>query len=122
MDFSVEDGSLPHSDGHDSTQGRSQSDRLTATQLDNPNWSEGNLQNSAPSTSQFSPTQINDDMHTPVLRRSDRQSKLHVMLIDYVLGSNVKYSIEKYVSYSKLNNVNMCFATSLNKSIEPSCL
>ncbi|GJZ34887.1 ribonuclease H-like domain-containing protein [Tanacetum coccineum] len=71
MDFSVEDVSLPHSDGHDSTQ--------------------------VPSTSHFSPTQINDDVHTLVLRMSDRQFKLPVMLIDYVLGFNVKYSIEKYV-------------------------
>ncbi|GJS94954.1 ribonuclease H-like domain-containing protein [Tanacetum coccineum] len=121
-DYSVEDGSLPHYDGHDSTQCRSQNDRLTATQVDDQNWSEGSLQNSVPSTSQSNLTQINDDVQTPTLRRSDRQSKLPVRLTDYVSGSNVKYGIEKYVSYSRLNNVNICFATSLNKSIKPSCL
>nr|GEW91204.1 putative reverse transcriptase, RNA-dependent DNA polymerase, Gag-polypeptide of LTR copia-type [Tanacetum cinerariifolium] len=30
--------------------------------------------------------------------------------------------IEKYVSYSRLSSVNMCFAVSLNKSVEPTCL
>ncbi|GKC20988.1 ribonuclease H-like domain-containing protein [Tanacetum coccineum] len=39
------EGCLPHSDMHDSTQGRNQSDRLTATQIDDQNWSEGNVQN-----------------------------------------------------------------------------
>ncbi|GJQ96406.1 ribonuclease H-like domain-containing protein [Tanacetum coccineum] len=56
---------------------------------------------------------------TPLLRRSDRQSKFPVRLNDYVLNLNVKYGIEKYVNYSKLNNVNLCFATTLNKSVEP---
>ncbi|GJU03994.1 ribonuclease H-like domain-containing protein, partial [Tanacetum coccineum] len=65
-DSSVEDGSLPHYDNFDSTQGRYQSGRHSAT-------------------------------HTSVLRRSDRQSKLPVRLNDYVLNSNVKYGIEKYV-------------------------
>ncbi|GKC75893.1 ribonuclease H-like domain-containing protein, partial [Tanacetum coccineum] len=32
------------------------------------------------------------------------------------------YGIEKYVNYSNLNSANMCFATSLNKSVEPTCL
>ncbi|GKC65822.1 ribonuclease H-like domain-containing protein [Tanacetum coccineum] len=58
----------------------------------------------------------------PVLRRSDRQYKLLVRLNDYVLNSKVKYGIEKYVNYSKLDSVNMCFVKSLNKSIEPFCL
>ncbi|GJW15427.1 hypothetical protein Tco_0019560 [Tanacetum coccineum] len=63
-DSSIEDGSLSHYDDHDSTQ--------------------------VPSPSQSSPTQINDDVQTPVLRRSDRQSKPPVRLNDYVLGSNMK--------------------------------
>ncbi|GKE67732.1 hypothetical protein Tco_1521893, partial [Tanacetum coccineum] len=36
--------------------------------------------------------------------------------------SNVKYGIEKYVNYSKLKGDNLCFGTTLNKSIEPTCL
>ncbi|GJY59892.1 ribonuclease H-like domain-containing protein [Tanacetum coccineum] len=38
-DSSNEEGSLPYSDLHDSTQGRNQSDRLTATQIGDQNWS-----------------------------------------------------------------------------------
>ncbi|GKF31796.1 ribonuclease H-like domain-containing protein, partial [Tanacetum coccineum] len=41
-----------------------------------------------PSPSHFSPTQNTDEVQTPVLRRSDRQSKLQVRLNDYVLHSN----------------------------------
>nr|GEW10998.1 ribonuclease H-like domain-containing protein [Tanacetum cinerariifolium] len=53
---------------------------------------------------------------------SNRQSKLPVRLNDYILSSNVKYGIEKYVNYTKLSRVNMCFATSLNKSVKSTCL
>ncbi|GJT31753.1 ribonuclease H-like domain-containing protein [Tanacetum coccineum] len=87
------EGSLPHSDMHDSTQGRNQSDMLTTTQIDDQNWSEGNVQN----ISQSSPTQNKDDVQTHVLRRSERQSKPPVTFNDYILSSNVKYGIEKYV-------------------------
>ncbi|GKC60358.1 ribonuclease H-like domain-containing protein [Tanacetum coccineum] len=117
-----EEGSLPHSDGHNSTQGRTQSDGLTATQVDDQNWSEGNSQNSIPNISQSSPTQNNEEMQTPVLRRSERQTKVPIRLNDYVRNSNVKYGIKKYVKYSNLNTANMCFATSLNKSVEPTWL
>ncbi|GJV13790.1 ribonuclease H-like domain-containing protein [Tanacetum coccineum] len=96
-DFLVEDGSLPHFDNSDSTQGRYQSDRHSATQID-------------------------DQKLTPVIRRFDRQSRPPVRLNYYVLNSKVKYGIEKYVNYSKLDSVNMCFATTLNKSVEPSFL
>ncbi|GJU85803.1 putative RNA-directed DNA polymerase [Tanacetum coccineum] len=48
-DSLVEDGSLPHSVNTDSTQGRSQNSRHSATQVDDQNWSEGNTQNSIPS-------------------------------------------------------------------------
>ncbi|GJY48457.1 putative RNA-directed DNA polymerase [Tanacetum coccineum] len=87
------EGSLPHSDMHDSAQGKNQSDMLTATQIDDQNWSEGNVQN----ISQSSPTQNRDDVQTPVIRRSERQSKPPVRFNDYILSSNVKYGIEKYV-------------------------
>ncbi|GKA36825.1 ribonuclease H-like domain-containing protein [Tanacetum coccineum] len=59
---------------------------------------------------------------TPVLRRSSKQSKLPVKLNDYVLNSNVKYGIEKYMNYSNLKGVNLCFATTLNKSVDSTCL
>ncbi|GJV43131.1 ribonuclease H-like domain-containing protein [Tanacetum coccineum] len=120
-DSSVEEGSLPHSDGH-STQSKTQSDGITANQIDDQNWYEGNSQNSIPNTSQSSPTQNNDEVQTPILRRSERQTKVPVRLNDNVLNSNVNYGIEKYVNYSNLNTANLCFATSLNKSVEPTCL
>nr|GEU94564.1 ribonuclease H-like domain-containing protein [Tanacetum cinerariifolium] len=59
---------------------------------------------------------------TPVLRRFKRQSKLPVRLNDYVLRSNVTYGVKKYMNYTKLSRVNMCFATSLNKYVETTCL
>nr|GEX18315.1 ribonuclease H-like domain-containing protein [Tanacetum cinerariifolium] len=85
-DSSNMDGSLPHTNSHDSTQDKNQDDMHTATQIDDQNWSEGNAQNN----NQSSLTQVNNDVQTHVLRRSDR--------------------------------VNMCFANSLNKSVEPTCL
>ncbi|GJY65019.1 putative RNA-directed DNA polymerase [Tanacetum coccineum] len=117
-DSSVEEGSLPHSEDQ-SVQKDTQSDGLTATQVDDQNWSEGNSQNPIPT---LSLTQRNDEVQTPVLRRSERLTKIPVRLNDYVLNSNVKYGIEKYVKYSNLNTANLCFATSLNKSVEPNCL
>nr|GEU29493.1 ribonuclease H-like domain-containing protein [Tanacetum cinerariifolium] len=92
----------------------------SAIQVDDQNWSEGNVQSNSPS-----PTQLGDNLdyvQTLGLRRSTRQSKLHVKLNDYVLSSNVNHGIEKYVYYSKLKGDNLCFATILNKSVEPTCL
>ncbi|GJX39761.1 hypothetical protein Tco_0253064 [Tanacetum coccineum] len=60
-----------------------------------------------------------EDMQTLGLRRSSMQSKLPAKLNDYVVSSNVKYGIENFVSYSGLNSVNMCFASTLNKSVTP---
>nr|GEX03300.1 ribonuclease H-like domain-containing protein [Tanacetum cinerariifolium] len=102
-DTSVVDGSLqPSTDIADSAQGIYQEGWHSATQVDNQNWSEGNLQTDNPNSS---PTQLVDsldDVQTPGLRRSTRQSMLLVKLNDYVLNSNVKYRIEKYVNYSNL--------------------
>ncbi|GKE96769.1 ribonuclease H-like domain-containing protein, partial [Tanacetum coccineum] len=38
---------------------------------------------------------------------------------DFVVESKVKFGIEKYVGYSKLNSENYCFITQLNKTREP---
>nr|GEW63010.1 ribonuclease H-like domain-containing protein [Tanacetum cinerariifolium] len=59
---------------------------------------------------------------TPVIKRSERQTRPPVRFNDYILNSNVKYGIEKYVSYSRLSSVNMCFDVFLNKSVEPTFL
>ncbi|GJX21812.1 ribonuclease H-like domain-containing protein [Tanacetum coccineum] len=58
---------------------------------------------------------------TPGPRRSSKQSKLLVKLNDYVVNSSVRYGIEKFVCYYMLSESNLCFATNLNESIEPSC-
>ncbi|GJU03347.1 ribonuclease H-like domain-containing protein [Tanacetum coccineum] len=66
--------------------------------------------------------QHSDGQDSTQSRRSERQTKVSVRLNDYVLNSNVKYGIKKYVNYSKLSTANLCFATNLNKSVEPTCL
>ncbi|GKF43332.1 ribonuclease H-like domain-containing protein, partial [Tanacetum coccineum] len=38
---------------------------------------------------------------------------------DYVVGSNVKYGLEKYVSYSNLTTSNYCLSSTPNKYFEP---
>nr|GEX71205.1 putative reverse transcriptase, RNA-dependent DNA polymerase, Gag-polypeptide of LTR copia-type [Tanacetum cinerariifolium] len=38
---------------------------------------------------------------------------------DYVVSSNAKYGIEKYVKSSCLSRSNLCVPTTLNKSVEP---
>ncbi|GKD13126.1 hypothetical protein Tco_1197533 [Tanacetum coccineum] len=82
-DSSVEEGSLPHSYNIDSVQGRTHNDGLTATQVDDQNWSEGNVLNSQPNITLSTPTQSSDEVQTRVLRRSERQSKLLIRLNDY---------------------------------------
>ncbi|GKB05380.1 ribonuclease H-like domain-containing protein [Tanacetum coccineum] len=42
--------------------------------------------------------------------------------LPYSDGSDFTQGIEKYVNYSNLNRINLCFATNLNKSVEPTCL
>nr|GEV07428.1 zinc finger, CCHC-type [Tanacetum cinerariifolium] len=55
----------------------------------------------------------------PNVRRSSRPSKMPAKFNDFMLDSKLKYGIEKHVNYSKLNTANYCFATTLNKSVEP---
>ncbi|GJV55830.1 putative RNA-directed DNA polymerase [Tanacetum coccineum] len=52
------------------------------------------------------------------LRRSSRQSVFPRNYNDFVVDSKVKYGIEKYVGYSKLNTENYCFVTQHNKNHE----
>ncbi|GKA59211.1 putative RNA-directed DNA polymerase [Tanacetum coccineum] len=62
-----------------------------------------------------------EDVQTPRIRRSSRPTKLLAKLNDYVVNSSLKYGIEKFVCYFMLSESNLCFATNLNKSVEPSC-
>ncbi|GKE47874.1 hypothetical protein Tco_1479132 [Tanacetum coccineum] len=70
---------------------------------------EGNMDQNSNSISQ-------DDQN---LRRSSRESVFPKNYNDFVVDSKVKYGIEKYVGYSKLNSENYCFITQLNKTFEP---
>ncbi|GKF36187.1 ribonuclease H-like domain-containing protein, partial [Tanacetum coccineum] len=53
------------------------------------------------------------------LRRSSRTSVFQRNFNDFIVDSKVKYSLEKYVNYSYLSKGNYCFATMLNKGVEP---
>ncbi|GKB90579.1 ribonuclease H-like domain-containing protein [Tanacetum coccineum] len=53
------------------------------------------------------------------LRRFSRQGIFPKNYNDFIVDSQVKYGIEKYVGYSKLNSKNYCFITQLNKHFEP---
>ncbi|GJZ39135.1 ribonuclease H-like domain-containing protein [Tanacetum coccineum] len=54
-----------------------------------------------------------------IVRRSSRQSVFPKNYNDFVVESKVKYGLEKYVGYSKLNFEIFCFVTQLNKTREP---
>ncbi|GJR02561.1 ribonuclease H-like domain-containing protein [Tanacetum coccineum] len=56
---------------------------------------------------------------TQNLKRSSRQSVFPRNYNDFVVDSKVKYRLEKYVGYSKLNSENYCFITQLNINCEP---
>ncbi|GJS95882.1 ribonuclease H-like domain-containing protein [Tanacetum coccineum] len=53
------------------------------------------------------------------IRRSSRQSVFLKNYNDFVVESKVKYGLEKYVGYSKLNSKKNCFISQLNKTREP---
>ncbi|GKB63850.1 multidrug resistance-associated protein 3 [Tanacetum coccineum] len=48
-------------------------------------------------------------------------TKLPSSLNDFIVEGKVKYGVKRVVSYANLNHENLCFASSLNKSIEPTC-
>nr|GEU31560.1 ribonuclease H-like domain-containing protein [Tanacetum cinerariifolium] len=105
----------------DTTHHQDQKNR-SATQINDNSLSEGNM---SPSQYVFSniPTHLEsferiDNVQSNV-RRTSRVSKLPAKLNDYVIDSKLKYGLENHVSYAKLNYVNYCFTTTLNKSYEP---
>ncbi|GJQ96141.1 hypothetical protein Tco_0007280 [Tanacetum coccineum] len=56
---------------------------------------------------------------TQNLRRSSRHNVFPRYYDDFVIDSKVKYGLEKYVNYSKLDAKNLCFVTQLNKNNKP---
>nr|GEX86199.1 ribonuclease H-like domain-containing protein [Tanacetum cinerariifolium] len=56
---------------------------------------------------------------TQNFRRSSRTSVFLINFNDFIIDSMVKQGLEKYVNYSYLNKGKFCFATMLNKGVEP---
>ncbi|GJW54705.1 ribonuclease H-like domain-containing protein [Tanacetum coccineum] len=121
---SVEDGSASSSQYNETNTTPSLlcQEEGSATHFDDQSSSEGNVTQNSFGQSFFENENNNEGGQTPSVRRSNRQSKLLAKLNDYVLNSNVKYGIEKFVSYSSLKGSNLCFATTLNKFVKPTCL
>ncbi|GJY20493.1 ribonuclease H-like domain-containing protein [Tanacetum coccineum] len=92
-----------------------------ATQLDDTNnISEGSsvkMSGSRSCIKSQSRTNNGDEPHT--VRKSSIVSNLPSKYNDFILPSNKKYGIEKHANYSKLSTMNFCFATNLNKFVEP---
>ncbi|GJV90271.1 integrase, catalytic region, zinc finger, CCHC-type containing protein [Tanacetum coccineum] len=61
---------------------------------------------------------LRDEPQTKVRRYSRPMSK-PIRFNDFVVNSNVRYDLEKFVCYSNLSSVNCCFSTVLNKYMEP---
>nr|GFC99806.1 ribonuclease H-like domain-containing protein [Tanacetum cinerariifolium] len=62
---------------------------------------------------------IDYDKVVEIVKRSSMQSKLPTNLNDYVIDSLVKFGLNKIVNYGNLSKENLCFTTSLNKSLNP---
>nr|GEU47413.1 hypothetical protein [Tanacetum cinerariifolium] len=62
-----------------------------------------------------------EELLVNTVRRSTRQTKLPTNLNDFIIEGKVKYGVEKVVNYANLNHESFCFASGLNKSIEPTC-
>ncbi|GJY58142.1 ribonuclease H-like domain-containing protein [Tanacetum coccineum] len=80
----------------------------------------GNVQDENPDLNIVAPSgDHSPEEGQPNVRRSSRPTKMPAKFNDSMLDSKLKYGIEKHVNHSKLNTANYCFATTLNKSVEP---
>ncbi|GJT75154.1 ribonuclease H-like domain-containing protein [Tanacetum coccineum] len=100
-------------------------DDSEATFMSESTHSKGNV-----SSETYSAGDINDsskpiseigDLPVNTIRRSMRQTKLPSSLDDFIINGKVKYGVEKVVNYANLDHDSFCFASSLNRSVEPSC-
>ncbi|GJT69272.1 ribonuclease H-like domain-containing protein [Tanacetum coccineum] len=66
-----------------------------------------------------SQSKTNNEDESQIVRKSSIVSNLPSKFNDFILPSNKNYGIEKHVNYSKLSTIKFCFATNLNKSVEP---
>nr|XP_043639499.1 uncharacterized protein LOC122610587 [Erigeron canadensis] len=83
-----------------------------ATPIEEQNNSEGNLNH------ETEPSHEPDQAVN--LRRSNRVTKQPSHLEDFVLNTKTRHSITNVVNFAKLSYENLCFASNLNKIIEPS--
>ncbi|GKB17314.1 putative RNA-directed DNA polymerase [Tanacetum coccineum] len=91
-----------------------------ATHIGDNILSEGNVQDENLDLNNITPSgDHNLKEGQPSVRRSSRPTKMPAKFNDFTLDSKLKYGIEKHVNYFKLNTVNYCFATTLNKSVKP---
>ena len=91
----------------------------SATQIDEQSSYEGNFSEKSNLYSNIPTRYELVDSVQPEIRKCSRTSKLLTKLNDCVIDSNLRYAFEEYVSYAKLNVVDYCFATTLNKSVQP---
>ncbi|GJT63232.1 ribonuclease H-like domain-containing protein [Tanacetum coccineum] len=116
--------------GHDPSLSHLRDDSKATSMSENTH-PEGNVSNETNVSSETSSAgDINDssepifeigDLPVNTMRRSMRQTKLPSSLNDFIINGKVKYGVEKVVNYANLDHDNLCFASSLNKSVEPSC-
>ncbi|GJS15285.1 hypothetical protein Tco_0409757 [Tanacetum coccineum] len=95
----------------------------TITQIEEISLSEGNISKSPTGSSSIATHRlINDpiDSLQTEPRRTRRVSKLPAKLNHYVIDNKLRYGLEKHVHYAKFIFMNYYFATTLNKSVEPS--
>ncbi|GJY16199.1 ribonuclease H-like domain-containing protein [Tanacetum coccineum] len=62
-----------------------------------------------------------EDLPVNTVKKSSRQTKLPTSLNDFIIAGKVKYDVERVVNYANLSHENLCFASILNKSVEPTC-
>nr|GEY76176.1 putative reverse transcriptase, RNA-dependent DNA polymerase, Gag-polypeptide of LTR copia-type [Tanacetum cinerariifolium] len=100
-------------------------DDFRATSIDENTHPEGNVYDEIDLVDNlFENVELNSeskDFPFNSVTRSFRHTKLPTSLNDFIIDGKVKYGIERAVNYANLSSDNFCFATSLNKSIEPSC-
>ena len=82
-------------------------------------YDENNISEGGQSDDSISDNSDSNTVEETELRRTTRPSKLPKRLDDYVLDGKYRYGIDKVVNYSYLDADSLCFATSLNKTVEP---
>ncbi|GKA02181.1 hypothetical protein Tco_0674846 [Tanacetum coccineum] len=98
---------------------------VTSIEKNNSTHPKGNVSNDTDFVNDFyENSEFNSEVEElPVntVRRSSRQTKLPTSLNDFIIDDKVKYGVKKVVNYANLSHENFCFASNLNRSVEPTC-